>query len=56
MARKKDMISMYQDALGSGFVNVLVHLMVFFQIFVNGDVDYAQTREVLTLKNLIEPP
>ena len=28
----------------------------FFQIFVNGDVVYAQTWEVLTLKNCIEPP
>ena len=28
----------------------------FFQIFVYGDVVYAQTWEVLTLKNYIEPP
>ena len=28
----------------------------FFQIFVNGDVVYVQTCEVLTLKNYIEPP
>ena len=28
----------------------------FFQIFVYGDVVYAQTWEVLTLKNCIEPP
>ena len=28
----------------------------FFQIFVYGDVVYAQTWEVLTLKNSIEPP
>ena len=40
--------------------NVHYHLRqlwrVFFQIFVNGDVFYAQTWEVLTLKNSIEPP
>ena len=29
---------------------------LFFQIFVNGDVFYAQTWDVLTLKNSIEPP
>ena len=28
----------------------------FLQIFVYGDVVYAQTWEVLTLKNCIEPP
>ena len=28
----------------------------FFQIFVYGDVVYAQTWEVLTLENCIEPP
>ena len=28
----------------------------FFQIFVYGNVVYAQTWEVLTLKNCIEPP
>ena len=28
----------------------------FFTIFVYGDVVYAQTWEVLTLKNCIEPP
>ena len=28
----------------------------FFQIFVCGDVVYAQTWEILTLKNCIEPP
>ena len=28
----------------------------FFQIFAYGDVVYAQTWEVLTLKNYIEPP
>ena len=28
----------------------------FFQIFVNGDIVFAQTWEVLTLKNPIEPP
>ena len=28
----------------------------FFQVFVYGDVVYAQTWEVLTLKNCIEPP
>ena len=40
--------------------NVHHHLIqlwrLFFQIFVNGDVFYAQTWEVLTLKNSIEPP
>ena len=40
--------------------NVYHHLIqlwrLFFQIFVNGDVFYAQTWEVLTLKNSIEPP
>ena len=35
----------------------LIHLWwQFFQIFVFGDVVYAQTWEVLTLKNCIEPP
>ena len=40
--------------------NVHHHLIqlwrLFFQIFENGDVFYAQTWEVLTLKNSIEPP
>ena len=30
MARKRDIISMYQGALVSGFVDVLVHLKVIF--------------------------
>ena len=35
----------------------LIHLWCqFFQIFVYGDVVYAQTWEVLILKNCIEPP
>ena len=74
IARKKDLISMYRDALVRGFVNILVffdklvakfnkfssYLIQLwwqcFQIFVYGDVVYAQTWEVLTLKNCIEPP
>jgi len=28
----------------------------FFQMFVPGDVVYAQSREVLTMKNPITPP
>ena len=31
-------------------------VVIIFQFFVNGDVVYAQTSEVLTLKNPIEPP
>ena len=31
-------------------------VVVIFQTFVNGDVVYAETWEVLTLKNPIEPP
>ena len=31
-------------------------VVVIFQIFVNDDVVYAQTWEVLTVKNPIEPP
>ena len=30
-------------------------VVIIFQFFVNGDVVYAQTSEVLTLKNPIEP-
>ena len=31
-------------------------VVIIFQTFVNGDVVYAETWEVLTLKNPIEPP
>ena len=37
-------------------MQMFIIIFLFFQIFVNGDVFYAQTWEVLTLKNSIEPP
>ena len=51
--------------IGNSLISLLItifHLYLlqlwwqFFQIFVYGDVVYAQTWEVLTMKNCIEPP
>ena len=38
------------------YLYLSIYLYPFFQIFVYGNVVYAQTWEVLTLKNCIEPP